>query len=140
MFDLKSLIGKCLVAVRIGYNHEKVHHAWRDESNEGFLICYDINLDFEDNKTYSVKPCEVGIIDRYPSLGLSLEEIEKVELLIPFNITDLPMRVCDIIQSDHLGEDVINQYTLVLESGNDVVIRHVYPPMSMGIKIEPIHA
>jgi hypothetical protein len=124
------------MGVQIGHNHEKVHHAWQDESNEDFLICYDINLEFEDNNIYSVKPCEVDIIDRYPALGLSLEEIEKVELLTPFNITDLPMRVSNIIQSDHLGEDVINQYTLVFESGCRVVIRHVYPPMSMGIRIE----
>ena len=140
MFDLNSLIGKCLVAVQIGHNHEKVHHAWRDESNEGFLICYDINLEFENNKIYSVKPCEVDIIDRYPGLGLCLEEIEKIELLMPLNIIDLPMRVCNIIQSDHLGEDVINQFVLVLENGKKLAIRHVFPPMTMGIKIESVNA
>jgi len=136
MVDLKSLIGKSLVAVTIGHNHEKVHSAWRDESNEGFLICYDINLEFGDNIIYSVKPSERDIIDRYPGLGLNLEAIDKIEQSIPFNIAELPIRVCNIVQSDHLGEDVINQYALVLENGKNVVIRHVYPPMSMGIRIE----
>jgi hypothetical protein len=136
MFDLKSLIGKLLVSVTLGHNHEKVHHAWRDESNEGFLICYDINLEFENNKIYSIKPCEVEMIHRYPSLGLSVEAIEKIELSFPFNIAELPMRICDIIESDHLGEEVTNQYTLVLDNGKNIVFSHVYPPMSMGIKIE----
>ena len=67
---------------------------------------------------------------------LNLEAIDKIEQSIPFNIAELPIRVCNIVQSDHLGEDVINQYALVLENGKNVVIRHVYPPMSMGIRIE----
>jgi hypothetical protein len=140
MFDCKSLIGKCLVAIKIGHNHEKVHPAWQDDTNKDFLICYDMNLVFNDEKIYSVKPCEVDIIDRYPGLGLALEDINKVELSIPFTISDLPMRVSRVIESDHLGEDVINQYILILESGIKIIIRHVYPPMSMGIKIVAINA
>jgi len=136
MFDLKSLIGKCLVAVQIGHNHEKVHHAWRDESNEGFLICYDINLEFEDNNNYSIKPCDVNVIGRYPALSLCLEETQNVEVLMVFDIKELPMCIRYITQSVHLGEEVVNQYTLVLDNGERIVIRHVYPPMSMGIKVE----
>jgi hypothetical protein len=140
MIDLMSLSQKCLVAVRIVKIHEKVDPAWQDNSNEGFLIYYAINFIFDDGKTYSIQPCEVDFSDRYPSLGLSLEEKEKEELSIPFNIADLPMRVCGISQCDHLGEDVTNQYVFIIENGSKVVIRHVFQPMTMGIKIESINA
>ena len=93
-------------------------------------------MEFEGNISYSVKPCDVDIIGRYPGLGLSFESIDKIEQTIPFNVAELPIRVCIIIQSDHLGGDVINQYTLVLANVTNVVIRHVYPPMSIGIRIE----
>ena len=140
MIDLRSLSGKYLVAVRIGHNHEKVHPAWQDETNEGFLICYDINLVFADQEFYSVKPCEVDIIDRYPGLGLMLEEVDNLESSIPSVVSGLPLRISEIIQSDHLGEDVINQYVFVLENGTNLVIRHVFPPMSLGINVVPENA
>jgi len=139
MIDLKRLSGKLLVAVKIGHNHEKVYPAWQDEINEGFLICYDINLLFQGQESYSVKPCEVDIIDRYPGLGLMLEDVDKLESSIPFNITGLPLRVSEIVQSDHLGEDVINQYVFVLENGANLVIRHVFPPMTLGINVELVN-
>ena len=67
MFDLNSLKGKVLIAVSLSHIHEKVHQAWQDKSNEGFLICYEITLEFEDGKTYLIKPCEVDAIGYYPS-------------------------------------------------------------------------
>jgi hypothetical protein len=140
MIDLRSLIGKCLVAVQIGHNHDKVHPAWRDETNKGFLICYDINLVFQGQESYSIKPCEVDITDRFPGLGLLLEKVDTLESSIPFNITDLPLRISEIAQSDHLSEDVINQYVFVLENGSSLVIRHVFPPMTLGINVVSVNA
>lgn len=115
MFNFRRLIGRPLVGLQIGHNHEKVHHAWQDETNKGFLICYDINLEFEDGHNYSIKPCDVNVIDSYPALSLCFEEKHNVEVLMPFNINGLPMRVCNITQIDQLGEEVINQYTFFRE-------------------------
>ncbi|PKG62734.1 MULTISPECIES: hypothetical protein [Pseudoalteromonas] len=135
MFDLNSLKGKVLIAVSLSHIHEKVHLAWQDKSNEGFLICYEITLEFEDGKTYLIKPCEVDAIGYYPSLGLSIEPLERIELFYPFNISKLPSRICDIVESDHLGEGVVNQFTLTFDNEKNFVIRHVYPPMTMGIRV-----
>jgi hypothetical protein len=140
MNEVNSLADKRLVAVRTGKRHDKVHSAWRDDTNEGFLICYDLNLVFEDDVIYSVRPCEVEIDGRYPSLGLALEQKTDFTVSIPFDISSLPMNVCETIQSDYLGEDVVNQYVFVLESGNKIMVRHVYPPMTLGIKVEAKNA
>lgn len=136
MAYFKSLRGKVLSAVRIGRNHQKVHPAWQDDTNEGFLICYDLNLEFEDKTVLSVQPCEVEISGRYPSLGLVLEDVEAASFPERFEVSCLPMRVEKVIQTDYLGEDANNQFDLVLEDGSKIVIRHVFPPMTMGIKLE----
>jgi hypothetical protein len=140
MIDLRSLIGKCLVAVQVGHNHDKVHPAWRDETNKGFLICYDINLVFQGQESYSIKPCEVDVADHFSGLGLMVEKVDTLESSIPFNITNLPLRINEIVQSDHLGEDVINQYVFLLENGSSLEIRHVFPPMTLGINVVSVNA
>jgi len=127
---------KCLVEIRVGKNHDKVHPAWQDDTNEGFLICYDVNLVFDDQSIFLVQPCEIEIKGRYPGLGLSLKEIEAVNLPSLFKISCLPMRVEEMLQTDCLGEDVINQYIVALENGSKIVIRHVFPPMTIGIRFE----
>ena len=125
-----------------GVSHEKVHNAWQDESNEGFLICYDVNLIFENDISYSVQPAEVDIDGRYPGLGLAMDLRKKEEILLsdPFDNLSLPIKVCEVVQTDPLGEDVVSQYTFVLTDGNKIIIRHVYPPMTLGIKIEAVNA
>jgi len=140
MSDRMSLSQKCLVEIRIGNNHEKVHSAWQDDTNEGYLIWYEINLVFDDNTIYSIRPCEVEIDGRYPGLGLTLEKIDEATLTGAFDISSLPMKVERIDQSDFLGEDTINQYVLVFTNDSKVIIRHVFPPMTMGIKTEAVNA
>ena len=103
-------------------------------------MCYDINLVFDDQTILLVQPCEVEISGCYPSLGLALEKIETASLSEPFNVSDLPMRVKEVIQTDYLGEDAINQYVLLVENGNKIIIRHVFPPMTMGIRLEDKNA
>lgn len=136
MIESMRLDRKCLVEIRVGKSHDKVHPAWQDDTNEGFLICYDVNLVFDDQSIFLVQPREVEITGRYPGLGLSLEEIEAVNLPSLFKISCLPMRVEEVLQTDCLGEDVINQYIIALENGSKIVIRHVFPPMTMGIRFE----
>lgn len=127
---------KCLVEIRVGKNHDKVHPAWQDDTNEGFLICYDFNLVFDDQSIFLVQPCEVEIMGRYPGLGLSLKEIEAADLPEIFEVSYLPMRVEEVVQTDYLGEGAKNQVELVLVNGSKIIIRHVFPPMTMGIKLE----
>ncbi len=135
-----SLDSKYLVEIRLGENHEKVHAAWQDDTNEGFLICYDINLLFDDQTIFLVKPCEIGIAGRYPGMALSLEKIESVNCQSPFNASCLPMKVDEVIQTDYLGEGAVNEIILVLVNKCRIIIRHVFPPMTMGVKLEQKNA
>ncbi|RUO38638.1 hypothetical protein CWE13_03050 [Aliidiomarina shirensis] len=135
-----SLDSKYLVEIRLGENHEKVHAAWQDDTNEGFLICYDINLVFDDQTIFQVKPCEVEIIGRYPGMALSLEKIESVNCQSSFNTLRLPMKVEEVIQNDYLGEGAVNEITLGLVNKSRIIIRHVFPPMTMGVKLEQKNA
>lgn len=140
MNNLRDLSQKKLVAILTGNNHETVHKAWQDDTNEGFLICYKITLIFDDQENYILRPCEVDIEGRYPGLGLELEPEIPDGLMSTININNLPQRIDHVIQDDYLGEDVTNQYILVLDNGDKIIIRHVLPPMTMGIRIEGVNA
>ena len=135
-----SLDSKYIVEIRLGENHEKVHAAWQDDTNEGFLICYDINLVFDDKTIFQVKPCEVEITGRYPRMALSLEKIESVNCQSSFDALCLPMKVEEVIQNDYLGEGAVNEITLGLVNKSRIIIRHVFPPMTMGVKLEQKNA
>jgi len=140
MERLIDLSGKYLKVISLGHSHSKVHPAWKDDTNDGFLICYELMLSFEDGSHYLVKPCEVDLPDRFPSLGLSIEQVNSSEPKSVFTDFEQPNRVVAIEQSDFLGEDTINQYSLALDNHQKVIIRHVLPPMSMGIRIDDRNA
>lgn len=127
---------KNLVEIRIGESFERVHAAWRDDTNEDFLICHEINLIFDDQSIFAIKPCEVEVSGRYPSLGLSVNRIDSTNLQKHFEVHDLPMKVKEVVQTDYLGEDTSNQLEIVFENDSKVIIRQVFPPMTMGIRLE----
>lgn len=136
MDKLIDFTGKVLESVEIGRTHDEVHPAWKDDTNVGFLICYELLLTFHDNTFFTIKPCEVDMPGRYPSLGLSIAESKSINMVSVLDELNLPSKVIHIEQADFLGEDVINQYQLTLQNNQSIIIRHVFPPMSMGIKIE----
>ena len=140
MHNLTELSKKNLVAIQLGRNHETVHKAWQDDTNQGFLICYEIGLVFDDQTSYVIEPDEVNVKGQYPALGLSLCQKNLQSLTSSFKVPNLPQRVGSVVQDDYLGENAINQYILKLTSGEHIIIRHVFPPMSMGIKLEPKNA
>lgn len=140
MSDEISLDRKYLVGIRVGTCYEKVHAAWQDDTNEGFLICYEINLVFDDQSIFSIQPCEMDISDRYSELGLSLKKIETVNCQSLFNISYLPMQVGKVVRTDYLGEGSVNEIILILANKNRIIIRHVFPPMTIGIKLEQVNA
>ncbi|WP_417657719.1 hypothetical protein [Pseudidiomarina aestuarii] len=127
---------KLLIEIRIGESHERVHAAWRDDTNEGFLICNEINLIFNDQSIFEIKPCEVEVAGRYPSLSLSVNRIDSTNLHKRFQANDLPMKIKEVVQTDYLGEDTPNQLEIVLQNASKIIIRHVFPPMTMGIRLE----
>ena len=131
---------KNLVEIRTGRNHDEVHSAWKDDTNEGFLICYSIELVFDDQSTFTIQPCEVELPGRFPALGLKVSEGKFQEQSFLLEMEGLPSKILEIKQDDYLGEGVENQTKFTLKNDKKVVIRHVFPPMTLGIKIEASNA
>lgn len=131
---------KILIEIRTGRSHDEVHPAWKDDTNTGFLICYSIELVFDDESTFTIQPCEVELPDRYPALGLELNEGKFQRPSSALKMVDLPSKILEMEQIDHLGEGVENQMVFTLKNGKTIVIRHVFPPMTLGIKIEASNA
>ena len=136
MEKLIDFTKKELNSIEIGMSHTEVHSAWKDETNDGFLICYELMLSLSGGKHYIVKPCEINLPNRYPALGLSISPSQYIKLETVLTGIDLPSMINGVNQTDFLGEDVINQYLMILENKLTIKIRHVYPPMTMGVKIE----
>ena len=136
MDKLIDFTGKVLERVELGNTHDEVHPAWKDDTNEGLLICYELLLSFQGNSFFTVKPCEIDLPERYPGLGLSITESKSTKMVSALEELNLPSKVVHIEQSDFLGEDAINQYQLTLQNNKSIIIRHVFPPMSMGVKVE----
>ena len=135
MTDVTHLRGKYLTALRLAESHEKIHPAWQDDTNKGFLICYELQLAFADNTTLSITPTEVELPRRYPALGLMLSETTATTLSEMFEIPELPARIEQVTHIDYLLEGTTNQIELVLLNGRKLIIRHVFPPMTLGVKL-----
>ncbi len=131
---------KCLAQVLVDRRHEDVHQAWQDNSNRGFHICYEVNLVFTDKSVFIVKPCEVKIEGRYSALGLSVKHKAVSNVSTEFEISELPMTINCSKYSDYLGEDANNEIILRLKDKLEIVIRHVFPPMTLGIRARDVDA
>ncbi len=89
--------------------------------------------------TVQVQPCEVPEEGRYPSLGIEVCQSDSASAspelaeAQPF----LPARITDVRLWDSLGEGPVSAVDLVLDGGVTLTIRHVYPPMTLGIDIWP---
>lgn len=140
MIENTTFENKNLIEIRTGRSHDEVHSAWKDDTNEGFLICYSISLVFDDQYTFTIQPCEVELADRFPALGLEVSEGGFQEQYFLLEMDSLPSRILGIKQNDYLGEGVENQMEFTLKNHKKILIRHVFPPMTLGIKIEASNA
>ncbi|MFC4701482.1 hypothetical protein ACFO4O_15050 [Glaciecola siphonariae] len=131
---------KCLTQIFVDRRHKDVHQAWQDHSNKGFHICYEVNLVFSDKSVFIIKPSEVEIEGRYPALGLSVEQEATCNVSTKFEVSELPMTINCASYSDYLGEDADNEITLRFEHKLEIAIRHVFPPMTLGIKVRGVDA
>jgi len=131
---------KNLIEIRTGRNHDEVHSAWKDDTSESFLICYSIELVFGDESTFTIKPSEVELPGSFPALGLDVSEEKVKGQSFSFEMAGLPSKLLEVKKTDYLGEGVENQMEFTLKNDKKVVIRHVLPPMTLGIKIEASNA
>lgn len=80
----------------------------------------------------------------YPALGLDFRELATQSIpfhglraLIPLDEIQqcLPARIADVLVWDALGEGSDSGIRISLETGTTLVVRHMYPPLSLGVEV-----
>jgi hypothetical protein len=143
--DPASLVGK--IVQRIFIFRGGVHPAWVDE-NTLPIAAWSAFLEVQGEGVFKVSATEVDLgPSRYPGLGLTFEfssesELEmrlpqallKAELLVEAEGL-LPFEVRSVEQTDPMGEDTVSQYMLVGTRGQQLILRHMMPPTTLGISM-----
>lgn len=147
--DIASLVGKSIRNFW-AFRLNGVHPAWID-ANTFPIAAGDAFLELSDGNFVKISPCEVSRgPDRYPALGLEVRPCSKDELTFRFengriveakpleeSASVTPFLIAEVEAFDPLGEDTITQYSFLAAGGNIVEIRHMMPPMTIGIRVSP---
>lgn len=145
LMEFSVLAGKRLLSLRL--MSVGTHPAWVDSSTPQ-IATYAANLELA-GKTRCVQvcPCEVEIPGRYPALGIELREwpeapgIQRWDggecvVVTPEELQQLlPATIEDIRLWDSMGEGPLSALDLVLSSGATLTLRHVFPPMMLGLDV-----
>jgi hypothetical protein len=145
--DFNGLLGRSLKAVWL--SRFQVHPAWVDASSPNIATCI-VNLEFTNLPATQVSPCEVPVLNRFPALGIELgdwsgsPEIQRWPDGSEFALHQLaeaasylPASISSVRLWDSLGEGPVSAVDLVLSTGLMLTIRHIYPPMTLGIDFRP---
>lgn len=109
---------------------------------------YFVDLEFADDFVIHIVADEVEVPGCYPSLGIQVRKVldpsEKgrwyegtalratyLEQLVPF----LPAEVVETRLWDSMGEGPDSAFDLVLSNGTVLRVRHIFPPMILGVEI-----
>jgi hypothetical protein len=124
----------------------QVHDAWKDATSPAVATYY-VNLEFADSTAAQIAPREVEVVGRYPSLGIELRQWshscqvqrspdgkEFPVSLYADVVGFLPALITGVVLRDSLGEGPASAVDLELNSGLTLTIRHIYPPMMLGIE------
>ncbi|MEH6543007.1 MAG: hypothetical protein V7721_03605 [Porticoccaceae bacterium] len=145
--ETESLIGRVLDSVLV-YPCGPVHPAWADDSTPS-INSWKVFLTFSDGTVCNIEPCEVELSEeRYPSLGLRIEEYRNEStdsvqsdgsVIKTVSVKEanelLPQVVTRVQESDPLEEGAISQYTFTIGNSASIVIRHIMPPMTLGVLV-----
>ena len=47
----------------------------------------------------------------------------------------LPQRILRVVESDPVGENVTTQFAVVLQDGMEIILRHILPPITLGLDV-----
>jgi hypothetical protein len=145
--EFTDLVGRELISVRLC--RTEIHKAWIDARSPSIATYY-VNLELASSPSAQVQPCEVQVPNSYPSLGIELREwsdspaIQRAPDGAEFAVERLaeatrflPAFLTDVRLWDSLGEGPVSAVDLVLSTGLTLTVRHVYPPMMLGIDVFP---
>ena len=123
------------------------HSAWVDNATPQ-IATYAANLELEgDGRCVQVRPCEVSLPGKYPALGIELRDWPESpgiqrwdggEFAVPTPEALqqlLPATIQDVRLWDSMGEGPVSAVDLVLSSGATLTLRHVFPPMMLGVDV-----
>jgi hypothetical protein len=136
------MVGRILDAVWMS-PRVQVHPAWVDETTAA--ICTNVvSFSFSGAPSVQVVPCEVPIHNAYLALGIDVQELpppsvvqegmRALERLDEFREC-LPARVAGVRVWDALGEGPDSAIKVALDTGVTLIVRHMYPPMSLGAEV-----
>lgn len=146
--ETRDLVGKTIVAVACCPLLE-MNAAWVTALTPA-VCTYVVFLELAGGDVVVVSPCEVALDgERYPALGLSLDICDRSEMLVPprdgiapeviaLGIAGplLPLEVERCVESDLHGEGVVSQIRIEGTSSGALVLRHIMPPMTLGVIVE----
>jgi hypothetical protein len=145
LMEFSSLTGKRLLSVQM--MSVGTHPAWVDESSPQ-IATYAATLELAGSSCVQVHPCEVPIANAYPALGIELREwlgpagIQRWENGDEYAVTApedvqqlLPATIEKVRPWDSMGEGRISALDIVLSTGATLTLRHVFPPMMLGVDI-----
>ena len=147
--DVTSLTGRSIRSLWV-FRLNGVHPAWID-ANTFPIAAGDAVIEFSDGEFIKISTCEVDLgPDRYPALGLEAQPCSESDLRIhnsngqivearklEESISLMPFHIARIDALDPMGEDTTTQYSLHAADGGLVEIRHMMPPMTLGIRVSP---
>lgn len=123
-----------------------------DANTPALQSCF-VNLVLKGMPVLQIVPTEVEIPGKYPALGVEFKEqqvlpsedswdegSQLVAIAAPEIVPYLPSTISEANVWDALGEGPDSALTLVLANGVTLTIRHIYPPMILGIEITNVHA
>jgi hypothetical protein len=120
------------------------------DGNTPLIATYAANLELSNSVSVQVRPCEVSIPNQYPALGIEMIDWARppgiqcwldgpeFAVAIPAEVEPfLPATISDIRLWDSMGEGPVSALDILLSTGPTLTLRHVFPPMMLGLDIHP---
>lgn len=137
------LVGHVIDEIWTG-RREQVSTAW-GEGNTAAIHTSIVVISRVGLSNIEVFPCEVPVDNLHPALGITLQEstprTSVAENFCTLERLDeiqehLPAQITEVLVWDALGEGPDSAIRISLHTGVDLVIRHVMPPLSLGLHIK----
>jgi hypothetical protein len=147
-----QLVSHQLESVWLSHPRVVPQSVWIDTKTPALQSCF-VNLLITGLPVIHIVPTEVEIPGKHPALGVIVEEQQALPsegywyegtqlgaIAAPEIAPYLPSAIVEAKIWDALGEGPDSALTLILANGVNLSIRHIYPPMLLGIEITNVYS